>query len=51
MASRNPRTRIRKSGRPGIGIEPDVSVERRLADVVSNRDVVLAREEELAGAK
>jgi carboxyl-terminal processing protease len=34
----------------GIGIEPDVSVERRLADVVSNRDVVLARGEELAGA-
>lgn len=39
-------------GRPfeGIGIEPDVTVERRLADVVSNRDAALARAEELASA-
>jgi carboxyl-terminal processing protease len=34
----------------GIGIEPDVRVERRLIDLVSNRDAVLARGEELAGA-
>jgi carboxyl-terminal processing protease len=33
----------------GIGIAPDVTVERRLSDVVGDRDAVLARGEELAG--
>jgi carboxyl-terminal processing protease len=32
----------------GIGIAPDVAVERRLSDIVSSRDAILERAQELA---
>jgi carboxyl-terminal processing protease len=34
----------------GVGIAPDVSIERRIADIVAGRDVVMARAQELAAA-
>jgi C-terminal processing protease CtpA/Prc len=35
----------------GVGIAPDVMVERRIADVVAARDAVLERAKELADAR
>jgi hypothetical protein len=34
----------------GVGIVPDVTVERRVADIAAGRDAVLVRAEELATA-
>ena len=34
----------------GVGIAPDVAIERRIADIVAGRDVVLERAEQLATA-
>jgi carboxyl-terminal processing protease len=34
----------------GIGIAPNVEVERKLADVIADRDAVLARAQELSDA-
>jgi carboxyl-terminal processing protease len=35
----------------GVGIAPDVTVERTLLGIINNRDAVLERAEELAGAR
>ena len=34
----------------GIGIAPDVSIERRISDIAANRDAVMSRAIELATA-
>jgi carboxyl-terminal processing protease len=35
----------------GVGIAPDVAIERRIADIAAGRDVVMARAQELAASK
>jgi carboxyl-terminal processing protease len=35
----------------GIGIAPDISIDRRIADIVANRDAAMERAQELAGLR
>ena len=34
----------------GVGIVPNVAIERKLSDIIAGRDVVLERAQDLAGA-